>query len=55
MTLEGRWRTDLERWLEPFMSVLSHPARRRICPIDVARLIGPGRTQKHVAPDDESG
>ena len=42
MTLEGRWRTDLERWLEPFMSVLPHPALRRICPIYVAGLIGPG-------------
>lgn len=42
MALEGRWREDLERWLEPFMSVLSHPARRRVCPIYVAGLIGPG-------------
>lgn len=42
MAPEGRWREDLERWLEPFMSVLSHPARRRTCPIYVAGLIGPG-------------
>lgn len=40
MALEGRWREDLERWLEPFMSVLSHPAHRRVRPIYVAGLIG---------------
>lgn len=42
MALDGGWRRDLERWLEPFMSALSHPARRRICPVYVAGLIGPG-------------
>lgn len=42
MALDGTWRGDLERWLEPFLAVLLHPARRRICPIHVAGLIGPG-------------
>jgi len=42
MALDGSWRRDLERWLAPFMSALSHPARRRIGPIYVAGLIGPG-------------
>jgi SRSO17 transposase len=42
MALDGRWREDLERWLAPFVSALSHPARRRMCPIYVAGLIGPG-------------
>ncbi|GEP12795.1 hypothetical protein MMMDOFMJ_2547 [Methylobacterium gnaphalii] len=36
------WRDDLERWLEPFLAGLSHPARRRMCPLYVAGLIGPG-------------
>ncbi len=26
------WRGDLERWLEPFLTGLSHPARRRMYP-----------------------
>jgi SRSO17 transposase len=42
MGLDGTWRVDLERWLEPFLAALSHPARRRMCPIYVAGLIGPG-------------
>ena len=36
------WRSDLERWLEPFLAALSHPARRRMCPQYIAGLIGPG-------------
>jgi SRSO17 transposase len=40
--MDGAWRGDLERWLEPFLAALSHPARRRMCPLYVAGLIGPG-------------
>ncbi len=43
------WRSDLERWPEPFLAGLSHPARRRMCPQYVAGLIGPG-DRKSVQP-----
>lgn len=43
------WQTDLERWLEPFLAGLSHPARRRMCPLYIAGLIGPG-DRKSVQP-----
>jgi SRSO17 transposase len=36
------WESDLERWLEPFLTHLSHRARRAMCPLYVAGLIGPG-------------
>ena len=42
MALDVGWRTDLERWLEPFVVALGHPARKRMCPVYVAGLIGPG-------------
>ncbi|WP_342165262.1 IS701 family transposase [Methylobacterium sp. SD21] len=38
----GGWREDLERWLQPFLEGLSHPARRAMCPLYVAGLIGLG-------------
>jgi SRSO17 transposase len=31
---------ELQSWLEPFLIHLRHPARRRICPLYVAGLIG---------------
>ncbi len=43
------WRDDLKRWLEPFLAGLSHPARRRMCPLYIAGLIGPG-DRKSVQP-----
>jgi SRSO17 transposase len=36
------WRGGLERWLAPFLDRLDHKARRRMCPLYVAGLIGPG-------------
>ncbi len=33
---------DLDRWLAPFLARLGHRARRRMCPLYVAGLIGPG-------------
>src|SRR3954464_15576773 len=36
------WERTLQMWLEPFLSRLGHPARRRMCPLYVAGLIGPG-------------
>ncbi len=49
MTADAHWRSDLERWLEPFLAGLSHPARRKMCPLYVAGLIGPG-DRKSVQP-----
>lgn len=45
----GDWRGDLDRWLEPFLAGLSHPARRAMCPLYVAGLIGLG-DRKSVQP-----
>lgn len=36
------WERALQTWLEPFLAHLGHPARRRMCPLYVAGLIGPG-------------
>ncbi len=36
------WEHELRSWLEPFLMHLHHPARRRMCPLYVAGLIGPG-------------
>src|SRR5215208_3147675 len=38
----GDWARRLQTWLEPFLVRLGHPARRRLCPLYVAGLIGPG-------------
>lgn len=49
MASSAGWREDLDRWLEPFLVRLGHPARRAMCPLYVAGLIGPG-DRKSVAP-----
>ena len=46
---EDDWQDDLRRWLAPFLAHLGHKARRRICPLYVAGLIGPGE-RKSVQP-----
>ena len=43
------WEVELGRWLEPFLERLGHKARRGMCPLYVAGLIGPG-DRKSVAP-----
>jgi SRSO17 transposase len=43
------WRNDLERWLRPFLDLLGHKRRRRMCPVYVSGLIGPG-DRKSVQP-----
>ena len=43
------WNDDLLRWLEPFLAKLGHKARRRMCPLYVAGLIGPG-DRKSIGP-----
>lgn len=49
MVVDANWRVDLEHWLQPFLAGLSHPARRRMCPLYLAGLIGPG-DRKSVQP-----
>jgi SRSO17 transposase len=52
------WREELSRWLAPFLAKLGHKAWRRICPLYVAGLIGPGDRKsvdpmaERVAPGD---
>src|ERR1700760_878683 len=43
------WHRELARWLEPFLDCLGHKARRRMCPLYVSGLIGPG-DRKSVQP-----
>src|SRR6201988_354146 len=43
------WGEELERWLKPFLDRLGHKTRRRMCPLYVAGLIGPG-DRKSVQP-----
>jgi SRSO17 transposase len=43
------WKAELGRWLKPFLDRLGHKARRQMCPLYVAGLIGPG-DRKSVQP-----
>jgi SRSO17 transposase len=43
------WGSALQAWLAPFLESLGHKARRRMCPLYVAGLIGPG-DRKSVQP-----
>jgi SRSO17 transposase len=43
------WQGELGRWLKPFLDRLDHKARRRMCPLYVAGLIGPGE-RKSIQP-----
>jgi SRSO17 transposase len=43
------WKDGLGRWLKPFLDRLGHRARRQMCPLYVAGLIGPG-DRKSVQP-----
>src|SRR3977135_3372560 len=45
----SNWEEELSRWLEPFLDCLGHKARRRMCPLYVSGLIGPG-DRKSVQP-----
>ena len=42
MVASDSWREDLEARPTPFLADLMHPAQRRMCPTDVAGLIGAG-------------
>ena len=43
------WTAGLECWLEPFLNRLAHKTRRRMCPLYISGLIGPG-DRKSVQP-----
>jgi len=43
------WKRELERWLKPFLDRLGHKTRRRMCPLYVSGLIGPGE-RKSIQP-----
>ena len=45
----SNWEDELRGWLKPFLDRLGHKARRRMCPLYVAGLIGPG-DRKSVQP-----
>ena len=47
--MTSKWEDELARWLAPFLDCLGHKARRRMCPLYVAGLIGPG-DRKSVQP-----
>ena len=47
-TLSG-WEVELAQWLKPLLDRLGHKARRRMCPLYVTGLIGPG-DRKSVQP-----
>ena len=42
MEREADWRVELGRFLAPFVARLAHRARRAMCPLHVAGLIGLG-------------
>ncbi len=43
------WEKELSGWLAPFLILFGHKARRRMCPLYVAGLIGPG-DRKSIGP-----
>src|SRR5260370_6136735 len=43
------WNAEMTPWLWPFLTKMGHKARRRMCPLYVAGLIGPG-DRKSVQP-----
>jgi SRSO17 transposase len=43
------WTKELGRWLKPFLDRLGHKTRRRMCPLYVSGLIGPGE-RKSIQP-----
>src|SRR5260370_1458149 len=43
------WGAELSAWLGPFLAKLGQKARRRMCPLYVAGLIGPG-DRKSIGP-----
>lgn len=36
------WKVELDQWLEPYLALLGHRARAKMCPLYVKGLVGPG-------------
>ena len=56
--MDETWKSDLDRWLTPFLSAFRHKVRARMCPAYVAGLIGAGdrkSVQPMAARDGEVG
>ena len=47
--MDETWKSDLDRWLAPFLGAFRHKTRARMCPVYVAGLIGVG-DRKSVQP-----
>ena len=47
----SNWEDELRGWLKPFLDRLGHKSRRRMCPLYVAGLIGPGDRKSVHRPD----
>ena len=45
----SNWEDELRGWLKPFLDRLGHKSRRRMCPLYVAGLIGPGDRKERSA------
>jgi hypothetical protein len=57
-TIDENWKSDLERWLTPFIGALRHKTRAQMCPVYVAGLIGTDNrksVQPMVARDGDVG
>src|SRR3974390_733251 len=57
-TMNETWKSDLDRWLTPFLGALRHKVRVRMCPAFVVGLIGAGErksVQPMAARDGEVG
>ena len=56
--MDETWKSDLDRWLAPFLRAFRHRAGARMCPVYVAGLIGAGdrkSVQPMAARDGEVG
>ena len=40
--MKETWRSELDRWLAPFLETFRHKTRARMCPVYIAGLIGAG-------------
>jgi hypothetical protein len=51
----SKWESELGRWLEPFLDRLGHKARRRMCPLYISGLIGPGDRKSSMLMGSDDG
>ena len=52
---KSKWEDELGRWLKPFLDRLGHKARRRMCPLYISGLIGPGDRRERSADGGAAG